>query len=156
VIFCDRIMALGFYHAFKAGIRSARTTWWCRLEVDHRRDHAPARQGIRAAIHDGLITQGEKYNKVVDAWSKSTDAIADAMMKKSLPPRRTPRGDMQVNSIYRWRISAPAARRRRCVSIAGMRGLMAKRRRDHREPDHLELQGRPVGARVLQLDPRRP
>jgi len=30
VIFCDRIMALGFYHAFKAGISFARTTWWCR------------------------------------------------------------------------------------------------------------------------------
>ena len=99
VIFCDRIMALGFYHAFKAGISFGKddmvvpaTKWKI---VDKTRDEA---KEFEQQYNDGLITQGEKYNKVVDAWSKCTDAIADEMMTRNLRPPR--------------RIRRPAARRR--------------------------------------------
>src|SRR6185436_19020562 len=70
VIFCDRIMALGFHHAFKAGISFGKddmvvpgTKWKI---VDKTRELA---KEFEQQYNDGLITQGEKYNKVVDAWS---------------------------------------------------------------------------------------
>ena len=64
-------MAIGLREAFKAGISSARTTWSCRIEAAlHRGDSAVAKE-YEQEYNDGLITQGEKYNKVVDAWAKS-------------------------------------------------------------------------------------
>ena len=75
VIFCDRIMALGFHHAFKAGISFGKddmvvpSTKW--KIVSDTRDLV---KEYEQQFNDGLITQGEKYNKVVDAWSKSDQA----------------------------------------------------------------------------------
>ena len=73
VIFCDRIMALGFHNAFKAGISFGKDDMVVPgLEVeDHRADRATLAKEFEQQYNDGLITQGEKYNKVVDAWSKS-------------------------------------------------------------------------------------
>src|SRR6266542_755115 len=73
VIFCDRIMALGFYHAFKAGISFGKDDMvvpgskWKNVE-----DTRQLAKELEQQYGDGLITQGEKYNKVVDAWSKCT------------------------------------------------------------------------------------
>src|SRR5689334_21105377 len=79
VIFCDRIMALGFFNAFKAGISFGKddmvvpaSKWKI---IERTRDQA---KEFEQQYNDGLITQGEKYNKVVDAWSRTTDEIADA------------------------------------------------------------------------------
>ena len=108
--------------------------------------------------NDGLITQGEKYNKVVDAWSKSTDRIADEMMREISAVKKGADGrEAQVNSIYMMAHSGARGSPAQMRQLAGMRGLMAKPvGRDHRDADHLELQGGPVGSRILQLDPRRP
>src|ERR1700709_1441285 len=102
VIFCDRIMALGFYNAFKAGISFGKDDMvvpalkW--KIIDTTKELAKA---FEQQYNDGLITQGEKYNKVVDAWSKSTDQIADEMMKEISAVKKDKEGrDMQVNSIY--------------------------------------------------------
>src|SRR5437899_3109030 len=71
VIFCDRIMALGFYNAFKAGISFGKDDMvvphgkW--KIVDTTRTLA---KDFEQQYNDGLITHGEKYNKVVDAWSR--------------------------------------------------------------------------------------
>src|SRR4029079_18084636 len=128
VIFCDRIMALGFHHAFKAGISFGKDDMVVPQKkwdiVDKTRGEA---KEFEQQYNDGLITQGEKYNKVVDAWSKSTDQIADAMMKEISAVRKTGDGrEAQVNSIYMmarsWARGAPAQMRQ----LAGMRGLMAK------------------------------
>ena len=85
VIFCDRIMALGFHHAFKAGISFGKDDMVVPAKkweiVDKTRELA---KEFEQQYNDGLITQGEKYNKVVDAWSKSTDQIAEEMMKRDL------------------------------------------------------------------------
>ena len=159
VIFCDRIMALGFYHAFKAGISFGKddmvvpdSKWKI---VDKTRELA---KEFEQQYNDGLITQGEKYNKVVDAWSKCTDPIADEMMKEISTVRRTrTAAKLQVNSIYMMAHSGARGSPAQMRQLAGMRGLMAKPSGEIIEtPDHLELQGRPLGARVLQLDPRRP
>ena len=73
VIFCDRIMSLGFYHAFKAGISFGKDDMVVpRRQVEDRRQTRELAKEFEQQYNDGLITQGEKYNKVVDAWSKST------------------------------------------------------------------------------------
>ncbi len=128
VIFCDRIMALGFHHAFKAGISFGKddmvvpeSKWKI---VDRTRDLA---KEFEQQYNDGLITKGEKYNKVVDAWSKSTDEIADAMMKEISTTKKDAQGrDMQVNSIYMMAHSGARGSPAQMRQLAGMRGLMAK------------------------------
>jgi DNA-directed RNA polymerase subunit beta' len=64
-------MALGFYNAFKAGhlVRQGRHGGAGEQVVDRRGDRALAKD-YEQQYQDGLITQGEKYNKVVDAWAK--------------------------------------------------------------------------------------
>ena len=159
VIFCDRIMALGFHHAFKAGISFGKddmvvpSTKWKIIEKT--RNEA---KEFEQQYNDGLITQGEKYNKVVDAWSKATDQIADEMMKQNLlggAQRGRSRGPGQLHlhdgAFRRARLARADAPARGHARTDG-KALG----RDHREPDHQQLQGRAHRARVLQLDPRRP
>src|SRR5437016_8532934 len=129
VIFCDRIMALGFHHAFKAGISFGKddmvvpSTKWKIIEKT-RNDAKEFEQ----QYNDGLITQGAKYNKVVDAWSKATDLIADEMMKQISSVEKVDGGGRaaQVNSIYMMPHSGARGSPQQMRQLAGMRGLMAK------------------------------
>ena len=128
VIFCDRIMALGFYHAFKAGISFGKddmvvpeSNW---RTVEQTRELA---KEFEQQYNDGLITQGEKYNKVVDAWSKCTETIAEAMMKEISSTKKDKDGrEHQVNSIYMMAHSGARGSPAQMRQLAGMRGLMAK------------------------------
>ncbi len=129
VIFCDRIMALGFHHAFKAGISFGKddmvvphSKW---AIVDKTRELA---KEFEQQYNDGLITHGEKYNKVVDAWSKCTDQIAEEMMKEisAMRPPTEKGGEAQVNSIYMMAHSGARGSPAQMKQLAGMRGLMAK------------------------------
>ena len=129
VIFCDRIMALGFHHAFKAGISFGKddmvvpgNKWKI---VDETRTLA---KEFEQQYQDGLITQGEKYNKVVDAWAKCTDRIADAMMKEISAVKMDPKTEREVpvNSIYMMSHSGARGSPAQMKQLAGMRGLMAK------------------------------
>ncbi|HMS94436.1 MAG TPA: DNA-directed RNA polymerase subunit beta', partial [Tabrizicola sp.] len=128
VIFCDRIMALGFYNAFKAGISFGKddmvvphSKWKI---VDETRTYA---KEFEQQYNDGLITQGEKYNKVVDAWSKATEEIAKEMMKEISSTKKTPKGaDADINSIYMMAHSGARGSPAQMRQLAGMRGLMAK------------------------------
>ena len=85
VIFCDRTMALGFYHAFKAGISFGKDDMvvpenkWSIVE-----ETRALAKDYEQQYQDGLITQGEKYNKVVDAWAKCSDRLAAEMMNAHL------------------------------------------------------------------------
>ena len=128
VIFCDRIMALGFYNAFKAGISFGKDDMVVPANkwkiVDQTREAA---KEFEQQYNDGLITQGEKYNKVVDAWSKTTDKIAEEMMKEISSVKKDALGrDMQVNSIYMMAHSGARGSPAQMRQLAGMRGLMAK------------------------------
>jgi len=129
VIFCDRIMALGFFHAFKAGISFGKddmvvphSKWKI---VDNTREQV---KEFEQQYNDGLITQGEKYNKVVDAWSKCTESIADEMMKEisAAKPAAEKGAEAQVNSIYMMAHSGARGSPAQMRQLAGMRGLMAK------------------------------
>jgi DNA-directed RNA polymerase subunit beta' len=129
VIFCDRIMALGFHHAFKAGISFGKDD----MVVPHSKwkiveDTRTLVKEYEQQYNDGLITQGEKYNKVVDAWAKCTDRIADEMMQEISAVRRhgeTGR-EVPVNSIYMMAHSGARGSPQQMKQLAGMRGLMAK------------------------------
>jgi DNA-directed RNA polymerase subunit beta' len=128
VIFCDRIMSLGFYNAFKAGISFGKddmvvphAKWKI---VDETRTLATE---FEQQYNDGLITQREKYNKVVDAWSTATEKIADEMMKEISAVKKNPKGgEAQVNSIYMMAHSGARGSAAQMRQLAGMRGLMAK------------------------------
>jgi DNA-directed RNA polymerase subunit beta' len=128
VIFCDRIMGLGFYHAFKAGISFGKddmvvpgSKW---TTVEKTRELA---KEFEQQYNDGLITQGEKYNKVVDAWSKCTETIAEAMMKEISSAKKDSTGrEAQINSIYMMAHSGARGSPAQMRQLAGMRGLMAK------------------------------
>src|SRR5260221_1727704 len=129
VIFCDRIMALGFHHAFKAGISFGKddmvvpSSKWKIIEQTR-----TLAKEFEQQYNDGLITQGEKYNKVVDAWSKATDQIAEEMMRQISSVERIDGGGhaAQVNSIYMMAHSGARGSPQQMRQLAGMRGLMAK------------------------------
>src|SRR5207245_1231619 len=77
--------------------------------------------------NDGLITHGEKYNKVVDAWSKATEEIGKEMMKEISSTKKTPKGaDADINSIYMMAHSGARGSPAQMRQLAGMHGLMAK------------------------------
>jgi DNA-directed RNA polymerase subunit beta' len=125
---CDRIMALGFHNAFKAGISFGKddmvvpASKWKIIEQTR-----TLAKEFEQQYNDGLITQGEKYNKVVDAWSKSTDRIADEMMREISAVKKGPDGrDLQINSIYMMAHSGARGSPAQMRQLAGMRGLMAK------------------------------
>ncbi|ALK09152.1 DNA-directed RNA polymerase subunit beta' [Blastochloris viridis] len=129
VIFCDRIMALGFYHAFRAGISFGKDDMvvpakkWSIVE-----ESRAAVKEYEQQYNDGLITQGEKYNKVVDAWAKCTDRIAEEMMREIQSAKfdELTGREAQINSIYMMAHSGARGSPAQMKQLAGMRGLMAK------------------------------
>jgi DNA-directed RNA polymerase subunit beta' len=128
VIFCDRIMALGFHHAFKAGISFGKDDMVVpRSKWERVSETRNAVKEYEQQFNDGLITQGEKYNKVVDAWSKATKQIAEDMMREiSAVRRRAGEREAPVNSIYMMAHSGARGSQDQMRQLAGMRGLMAK------------------------------
>ena len=128
VIFCDRIMATGFFHAFKAGISFGKDDMvvpenkWSIVE-----ETRVLVKDYEQQYQDGLITQGEKYNKVVDAWAKCSDKLAGEMMQRIQTVRKDDAGrDQQINSIYMMSHSGARGSPAQMKQLAAMRGLMAK------------------------------
>jgi len=121
VIFCDKIMGLGFREACKAGISFGKDDMVIPAEkytlVAETQDLV---SDFEQQYADGLITKGEKYNKVVDAWSKCTDKVADAMMNEAARERKL------INSIFMMADSGARGSKNQMKQLAGMRGLMAK------------------------------
>ena len=128
VIFCDQIMGLGFKEAAKAGISFGKDDM---LIPDAKADLVGATRALVADYEqqyvDGLITKGEKYNKVVDAWAKCTDNVADAMMDEISKTTIGEDGRVsEVNSVYMMAHSGARGSKNQMKQLAGMRGLMAK------------------------------
>ncbi len=128
VIFCDQIMTMGFREAFRAGISFGKddmlipdTKWTIVNEV---RDQV---KEFEQQYMDGLITQGEKYNKVVDAWSKCSDKVAGEMMAEISAVRYDDAGaEKEPNSVYMMSHSGARGSPAQMKQLGGMRGLMAK------------------------------
>ncbi len=123
VIFCDQIMQLGFLYAGKSGISFGKDDLVIPKEKEKliADTHAKANE-YEQQYQDGLITQGEKYNKVVDAWSRCSDKVAEAMMKGISEAKP---GE-PINSVYMMAHSGARGSATQMRQLAGMRGLMAK------------------------------
>jgi DNA-directed RNA polymerase subunit beta' len=129
VIFCDRIMQLGFHHAFKAGISFGKDDMVIPDTKSKIVEKTTAEvRDFEQQYQDGLITQLEKYNKVVDAWSKCTDQIAKEMMERiSATQKDKDTGrDKPINSVYMMSHSGARGSPAQMKQLAGMRGLMTK------------------------------
>ena len=128
VIFCDQIMTMGFKEAFKAGISFGKddmlipdTKWPI---VEETRDQV---KEFEQQYMDGLITQGEKYNKVVDAWSNCNNRVTEAMMDSISAAQRDENGaEREPNSVYMMAHSGARGSVTQMKQLGGMRGLMAK------------------------------
>src|SRR5271155_3033135 len=123
VIFCDHLMSLGFQQACKAGISFGKDDLI--VPEEKRRLVGEAQEQVKQyeqQYQDGLITQGEKYNKVVDVWSRCTDRVAEEMLKKI----REPQPGEPINSVWMMSDSGARGSAAQIKQLAGMRGLMAK------------------------------
>ncbi len=123
VIFCDRLMGLGFAHAARAGISFGKDDMVIPPEKYALLEKTQAEvKEFETQYHDGLITAGERYNKVIDAWTKCNDAVAAAMMREI--SRQDP--GKPTNSVWMMSHSGARGSPAQMRQLAGMRGLMAK------------------------------
>ncbi len=129
VIFCDRIMALGFKHACRAGISFGKDDMVIpETKAQVISDTQDLVRDYEQQYNDGFITKGEKYNKVVDAWAKCTDRVAKEMMDRisAVKVDKVTGRELPVNSIYMMSHSGARGSPAQMKQLAGMRGLMAK------------------------------
>src|SRR6186713_3115003 len=128
VLFADAIMGLGFRHAFKAGISFGKDDMVIPDTKVGLVDETRALvKDYEQQYQDGLITQQEKYNKVIDAWSRCGDRVASEMMKEISSVKKGEDGrELPINSIYMMAHSGARGSQAQIKQLAGMRGLMAK------------------------------
>jgi DNA-directed RNA polymerase subunit beta' len=129
VIFCDRIMGLGFIYACRAGISFGKDD----MVIPETKDAIVQKTSdlvreYEQQYNDGLITRGEKYNKVVDTWTECTEQVAKEMMKRISAVERDPKTKREkpINSIYMMSHSGARGSPAQMKQLAGMRGLMTK------------------------------
>jgi DNA-directed RNA polymerase subunit beta' len=123
VIFADRLMSLGFKWACRAGFSFGKDDLI--IPESKTRLISEAQEQVKEfeeQYQDGLITRGEKYNKVVDTWSACTEKVAEEMMKAISNPGK----DKPLNSVYMMAHSGARGSAAQIKQLAGMRGLMAK------------------------------
>ncbi len=128
VIFCDRIKSLGFKHAFRAGISFGKDDLIIpKTKIGLINETKKKIEDYEKQYSDGLITRGEKYNKVVDIWSKCTDTVANEMMKEISSAEKIYKDDrIETNSVYMMADSGARGSQAQMKQLAGMRGLIAK------------------------------
>ncbi len=132
VVFADQLMYTGFHYATRAGIsfgiddivipeQKTRIVTSADNEVKE----------IQDQYASGLVTNGERYNKVVDIWSRANDQVAKAMMEKlgseeATDLKGTRHKQKSFNSIFMMADSGARGSAAQIRQLAGMRGLMAK------------------------------
>ncbi len=132
VLLCDHLRSLGFHYATKAGIS---------ICIDDMKIPSAKEKLLNEAFEEvrkvedqyteGLITAGEKYNKVVDIWAATTEEVAGEMIKgmsieKATSPKGEARDQMSFNPIFIMADSGARGSAQQMRQLAGMRGLMAK------------------------------
>jgi DNA-directed RNA polymerase subunit beta' len=132
VILADRLKDMGYEFSTRASISICINDMMIPVTKDDRLAKAEsAVMEVEQQYRDGLITDGEKYNKIVDIWSRSTDDVANEMMQEmSVQYLRDKDNKMfespSFNSIYIMADSGARGSRDQIRQLAGMRGLMAK------------------------------
>ena len=132
VIFADQLMYTGFYYVMRSGssigfedlvIPEQKSTILGKAEEEVKE--------IENQYASGLVTNGERYNKVVDIWSRTNDQVAKAMMDKLGVEEVVDRDGKDVkqpsfNSVFMMADSGARGSAAQIRQLAGMRGLMAK------------------------------
>jgi DNA-directed RNA polymerase subunit beta' len=128
VLFADAIMSLGFRHAFRAGISFGKDDMIIPGAKDKLVEETRVLvRDFEQQYQEGLITQQEKYNKVIDAWSRCGDQVAAEMMKEIQTIKKGEDGrELPTNAIYMMAHSGARGSAAQIKQLAGMRGLMAK------------------------------
>jgi DNA-directed RNA polymerase subunit beta' len=132
VIFADRLMQAGYSLATRGGISFAADDMLIPAEKHSIIEKSEKEvKEIEAQYTSGLVTQGERYNKVVDIWGRAGDDIAKAMMSQLGTMEVKDRDGKMVkqesfNSIYMMADSGARGSAAQIRQLAGMRGLMAK------------------------------
>ena len=123
VIFSDRLMGIGFKYATLSGISFGKDDLLIPVEKENLVDQTHEMvANYEQQYLDGLITRGEKYNKVVDAWAQCSERVSQEMMKglSYVGPGQ------DANSVYMMIHSGARGSVAQMKQLAGMRGLMAK------------------------------
>ena len=140
VIFADQLMYTGYHYATRSGISIGFNDFEIPPEkyelVDAATDEV---KDIENQYSSGLLTQGEKYNKVIDIWSRANDKVSKAMMERlskeqvigadGKPVKGEDGKDLMqesFNSVYMMADSGARGSAAQIRQLAGMRGLMAK------------------------------
>jgi len=123
VIFCDKLMSLGFVNACRAGISFGKDD----IIIPEAKKELVSQayekvKEFEQQYQEGLITKGEKYNKVIDIWSECTDDIT----KEMLNVIKKPISEGQLNSIWMMAHSKARGSTMQIRQLGAMRGLMAK------------------------------
>ncbi|MFL1453742.1 DNA-directed RNA polymerase subunit beta' [Marinobacter sp. GN3S48] len=140
VIFADQLMYMGYHYATVSGISIGFNDFEIPPEKYELVDAASEEvKDIETQYASGLLTQGEKYNKVIDIWSRANDKVSKAMMDRLSqeqvigPDGKAVKGEdgedlMQesFNSVYMMADSGARGSPAQIRQLAGMRGLMAK------------------------------
>jgi len=132
VVFADQLMYTGFNYATRAGVSFGVDD----MVVPEQKPAILSRaedevKDIQDQYAAGLVTDGERYNKVVDIWSRTNDQVAKAMMEKLGVEGATTADGKEIqqesfNSIYMMADSGARGSAAQIRQLAGMRGLMAK------------------------------
>jgi len=132
VILADRLKDMGFRHATKAGISISIKDMVIPPSKEQllKQAHDDVRE-IEEQYKNGLITDGERYNKVVDIWAEVTDRIADEMLRDLGSEKVTDDSGREIsvpsfNPIFMMADSGARGSAQQIRQLAGMRGLMAK------------------------------
>ncbi|MCD5330447.1 DNA-directed RNA polymerase subunit beta' [Chromobacterium piscinae] len=132
VIFADQLMYTGFAYSTRGGISICVDDMQIPAKkVDLLGEANKEVKEIEEQYRQGLVTQGERYNKVVDIWGRTGDKIAKAMMDELSKQKVLDREGKEVdqesfNSIYMMADSGARGSAAQIKQLAGMRGLMAK------------------------------
>lgn len=132
VIFADHLMYTGFHYATRSGLSIGVND----LVIPKRKTSIIEQaedevSKIQAQFASGLVTQGERYSKVVDIWSRTNDLVAQAMMEELSTEMVKDKEGTKVkqesfNSIYMMADSGARGSAAQIRQLAGMRGLMTK------------------------------
>ncbi|WP_342317083.1 DNA-directed RNA polymerase subunit beta' [Lysobacter sp. FW306-1B-D06B] len=132
VVFADKLMYTGFAYATRAGVSIGIDDMLIPVEKKGILDEAEAEVlEIQEQYQSGLVTAGERYNKVVDIWSRTNERVAKAMMdaigtEKVENAKGETIDQKSMNSIYIMADSGARGSQAQIRQLAGMRGLMAK------------------------------
>ena len=132
VILADRLKNMGFWYATKAGISIGIDDMKVPAKKSELLNKAEKEvQEVQRQYNEGLITDGERYNKVIDIWARATEEVADEMLKELgsetvVDEKGKEKKTLSYNPIFMMADSGARGSAQQIRQLAGMRGLMAK------------------------------